>query len=673
MADNSSQLTGKRRLFLKSLGALGVSAAVGPTAAAQSSSSDLGAYRQTLRAELTASSRQQKQLPAGTYVYGETEETATDVFTPRGGATTGTVAVDTDAVPITTGERLMVSAGTEDPSAIAYSGAVTDHEFSEGDRLLGVAYVRSDDDDAEAHAAFGYRAADAAGNDPVAENFVQRGAEIDPTGEWMRYFFPIEVGAKPSSDAVPTLEFWAGYGAQSIEFGGVALFDYSDSDVSLGTLPPYDYEGRDEDAEWRAAAHERIEEIRKTDMEVEVLNPGGQPMNDATVEVEMAEHAFDFGSAVSVEHITGDSEDDERYREIFQENFNKATIENGLKFPAWEGDWDIDNDATQATLDWLNERDFPVRGHHLLWEQANPDGGGGMSLEKDLSEYTAAEVDELVSEKIRSHAVEFEDDVAEWDMHNHPIWQSNFRDKDGLGWDAVDKWWDIADENSDHELHTNEMGVVGGAWQRSQYYDYITHLVENDYPLDGIGFMAHHQQQWNQMLDIENMIAGFDDFSEFGVPLIITEFDIEIFSRRNAQDVAVQRDYLRDFLTVAFSKPAVEALVSWGFWEDDHWRPTGAYYDSDWTLREHGEKFLDLVYDEWWTEETGETDDDGVYATRGFKGEYEVSAEKGALSGETTVTVDDDTDTVTVELETPGNGNGNGNGNGKGNGKGNGN
>jgi hypothetical protein len=101
---------------------------------------------------------------------------------------------------------------------------------------------------------------------------------------------------------------------------------------------------------------------------------------------------------------------------------------------------------------------------------------------------------------------------------------------------------------------------------------------------------------------------------------------------------------------MAFSKEAVEGVMSWGFWEEDHWRPTGAYFDSDWTLRENGEVFKNLVFDEWWTHERGRTDHDGVYETRGFRGDYVVRAKKVALTGETTVTFDDETDTVTVEL-----------------------
>lgn len=647
MSEDFPSYESRRRTFLEALGALGATAAAGPAVAGRAAADPDADYHESLQAELTAPSRQNRQLPEGTYVYDTTEAATLDAFSLVGGGTETTVSVDSDAVPHTLAERLEVPGGADDPSAYAYRGPVTDHAVEAGDLLLGVAWVRSDDDAAEASARFGYVDRD---GDPVGENFVQRGASVDPDGEWLRYFFPVEVGDEPDGGDALALELQAGDAEQTLDVGGVALLDYSDSDVGLGTLPPYHYEGRAEDAEWRRAARDRIEDVRKTDVEIEVLNPGGQPMDDATVDVEMVEHEFDFGSAVSVAHVTGDGEDDEIYRETFRENFNKAVVENGLKYPAWEGVWDTDNDDTRATLDWLDEHDVPTRGHYLLWEEYGTAGGGGMNVDPDLP---ADETREVIAEKIAEHAAEFEGDVTEWDMHNHPIWQSNFRDDPDLGWDAVDQWWAAADDATDAELYTNEMGVIGGQWQRSQYYDYVRHLVENDYPVDGIGFMGHHQQQWGQLLDVEDLLAGIDRFAEFGLPLLVTEFDIEIFDRRNAQDVAVQADYTRDFLTALFSKEAVEGVLSWGFWEGDHWRPTGAYYDSDWTLRENGEQFLELVFEEWWTDETGETDADGVYATRGFKGDYRVTAEKGALSGETTATVDEDTDTVTVELTPP--------------------
>lgn len=659
MTEDSFSTASGRRSVLKALGLLGAAAAAGPAAADTGSSAtpqmdDSGAgdaYHQSLRATLTAGSRQQKQLPAGEYVYATTEAAALDAFEFHGAGSGSEqrIEVTNEAVPVTVADRLDIVESPTNPYDYTYKGTIPDREFSAGDLLLGVAWVRSDTEMAEARAEFKYEYTDPDGNTAYSSSAVARGATIDPDGEWMRYFFPIEVGEKPDgSDHTPFLEFWTGYAEQTIDIGGLALFDYSGSDVSLGTLPPYDYAGRGPDADWRSAAQDRIEDIRMTDVEVNVVDPDGNAVADADVEVSMDEHAFDFGTAVTTEYTVGNGEDAQRYQREVVEKFNKAVIENGMKFPAWEGVWDIDNDDTMTTLQWLADNDIPVRGHYLLWEEFGTDGGGGMNVDSALP---PAELRQEISDKIASHLETFEGMVTEWDMHNHPIWQSNFRDMDALGWDAVDEFWATAEETApDVELYTNEMGVVGGTWQRSQYLEYIQHLVDNDYPLDGIGFMGHHQQQWNQLLPVDEILSGFDEFGQFGVPILITEFDIQIFDRRNAQDVSVQADYTRDFLTAAFSHEAVEGVLSWGFWAGKHWRPTGAYYDEDWALRENGEVYFDLVFDEWWTDERGTTDADGTFTTRGFKGDYTVSASTDSMAGETTATFDDDAGTVTVEL-----------------------
>ncbi|MFC5973647.1 endo-1,4-beta-xylanase [Halomarina salina] len=659
MSEKPTSRQYRRRTYLQTLAALGVGAAgTSAVATAQSSSDDASgdAYHRTLRSDLTGRGGN-KTLPPGQYVYGETEAATMDAFSVVGDATATTTAVEDDAVPITTATRIEVEDAHGRPGAVSYRGPVEDHSFSAGDVLLGVAYLRSDSRKAQVEARFGYdtstqeedggSAKDHDGGSP--DNAVQRSALVEPGDTWMRYFFPIEVGEAPGSDATPVFEFLLGSCEQTVEVAGVALIDYSDAETvpTLGTLPPYDYEGRAEDAEWREAAEERIDEIRKTDVEVTVVDSDGEPVPHAYVDVAMTEHAFDFGSAVAVPRVTGDSEDDETYREVFLEEFNKAVVENGMKWPAWEGVWDISNEATRETLGWLDDHDVPTRGHYLLWEEYGTDGGGGMNVDSGLP---ADEVRQTITEKIANHGERFDGQVTEWDMHNHPIWQSAFRDDEALGWDAVAEWWAAADDATDAELYTNEMGAIGGTWQQDPYYQFVQRLVEEDYPIDGIGFMGHHQQQWGQLLDVDELLAGLDRFGAFDLPLLVTEFDIEIISRRNAQDVDVQRDYTRDFLTAVFSHEAVEGVLSWGFWAGDHWRPTGAYYDEDWTLRPNGEQYLDLVFDEWWTEEVGRTGRDGTFSTRGFEGDYHLVASDGHRVGHAEATFDDENGTVEVEL-----------------------
>ena len=644
-----------RRTFLQTLAAAGVIGATQPIGSALAQEG-ADAYHEQLQTAL----QDGQGLPAGEFVYGTTEGAAIEAFslTGAGSGSETQFSVDSGDVPITTADRIAVNEEPTNNYDYTYQGFVTDRSFSAGDVLLGVAYVRSDTDDAQTQAGFKYRYRDPVGNTSYSGSFVQESATIQPSGEWTRYFFPIEVGEKPDGSAYePYLEFWTGFAEQTIEFGGVALLDYSDTDVAVGDLPVgapgnrnplLDYEGREEGAQWRQDARARIEEVRKADAEITVVDGDGNPVPDATVDVEMAEHAFDFGAAVSVPNILGEDDADEQYRQVFRENFNKAVVENGLKYPAFHGPWgDSKADAIQA-LKWLNDRDVPVRGHYLVWEEYTNDGGGGMAIENPDT-YTDAELQQLVLDRLTSHATDVGDRVTEWDMHNHPIWQPNIR-QGRLGWAEVLEWWNAADGATDADLYTNEMGNVAGDFFRSQHLDFVQRLIDDGAPIDGIGFMGHSQFPNGNVTPPKEVLSTYDAFGETGLPILITEFDVQIAESRPTQQVDWQADFVRDFLIATFSHEAVEGIMSWGFWAEDHWRPTGAYYDADWNLRPHGERYMDLVFEEWWTEERGQADVDGVYALRGFEGEYEITATDGRRAGATTATIDDDNGAITVQI-----------------------
>jgi hypothetical protein len=64
----------------------------------------------------------------------------------------------------------------------------------------------------------------------------------------------------------------------------------------------------------------------------------------------------------------------------------------------------------------------------------------------------------------------------------------------------------------------------------------------------------------------------------------------------------------------------------WGFWAGQHWLADAALYRQDWSLKPNGRVWRDLVLKTWWTNAVGQTSRDGVFQTRGFLGEYEISA-----------------------------------------------
>ena len=86
------------------------------------------------------------------------------------------------------------------------------------------------------------------------------------------------------------------------------------------------------------------------------------------------------------------------------------------------------------------------------------------------------------------------------------------------------------------------------------------------------------------------MLGVLDQFSEFGLPIELTEASFSLDDRE------LQADYMRDFLIATFSHPNVQGIMLWGFWEKRHWRPQAALIASDWSdLRPHGQAWMDLV------------------------------------------------------------------------------
>jgi hypothetical protein len=77
----------------------------------------------------------------------------------------------------------------------------------------------------------------------------------------------------------------------------------------------------------------------------------------------MKRHAFGWGTAVDARLLLGQGPDYERYREIITENFNKAVLENDMKWPflPWS------QKSAHNAVSWLRERGLAVRGHVLLW------------------------------------------------------------------------------------------------------------------------------------------------------------------------------------------------------------------------------------------------------------------------------------------------------------------
>jgi len=386
--------------------------------------------------------------------------------------------------------------------------------------------------------------------------------------------------------------------------------------VNVGAVEVPTYDGREPGAAWRTQANAAIDQNRKATFTVELKDAQGFPLAGVPVELRLVRHEFAFGSAVAAQALLSTSADGDRYRGVITQWFNAAVLENDLKWPQYEAN----PGPAEAAVSWLRKRDLVVRGHSLIWPGTNK------------SEYLPADVPPLFSEvqrlrnRINTHLTNvlnrFRGRIGEWDVVNEPLHERAIEGV--MGRDEVASWFQIARAvDPGVALYLNEYGNLEsptrkGAVQLREYADGLRALGA---PIDGLGLQAHftgHLTPPSELLARLDLLSGIHAGTG-AYPLRITEFDLDL------SDESVQADYTRDFLTAAFSHPAVTGVLSWGFWEERHWRPRAALFREDWRPKPNAIAWSNLVYRTWTTHTNVLASSSGKAVVRGFKGEYEVT------------------------------------------------
>jgi len=514
-----------------------------------------------------------------------------------------------------------------------------DREVAKGDVLLVVFRVRNPE------------AAD--GRDARTELVIERADEpydklvsypVNTTGDWTLYYVPFTAD-KDFKAGQWNLIFRAGYSPQVFELTDLRLLNFG-KQVKRNDLPRISrsYPGMEADAAWRQEAARRIDRIRKADLAVNVVDGAGEPVEGATVEIDMTRHAFWFGSAVKF-HWIADFDNNERqvYRQKIESLFNHVVNENDLKWPPWAGKWSDKwtKDKSLTALRWLNDRDIHVKGHCIIWPswKHTPD-------ELEAAKDEPAKMQRIIADHIADLVGQAGPLVAEWDVVNEPF--SNHDVMDILGNEAMVDWFRQTHElDPDARLYLNDYGILASGGQtdtrhQQHFEDTLRFLIDRGAPIGGIGMQSHFGENITPPRTLWTIL---DRFAELGLPIQITEFDIA------TDDEQLQADYTRDFMTAVFAHEAVNGLVMWGFYEGAHWRPNAAMFRRDWSIKPNGEVYKRLVFDEWWTQETAKTDAAGNATVRGFLGDYQINVTHNGKSVERRVSLKKDGSPVTIEMD----------------------
>jgi len=550
------------------------------------------------------------------------------------GATKQTVDADS-TVPFGKAMQLSIPAAGENPWEPQLETPVNAIDVDEDDILFYIFYTR---------------ALEASTEDSTGQGlfYVQR-SESPWTGlgsqsltirsEWHKTYVIATAGEDyPSGEMEAT--FHLGSIPQTVEIGGIIALNLG-PDVNPENLPttPIYYDGMEADAAWRAEAAARIEQVRKGDLTVIIKNMNGQPIQGAEIRIEMQNHAYGFGTFMS-ELALSNSDDAENYKSEVLKLFNCATTPFYMGSDGWGWYHSEQNRQNYTNLaGWLQDHNIPTKGHVLIWPGWDWMPQSIQDLENDpigLQTTIENHLDWVVP-------IGKEKGLIQWDVVNEP--HINHDVMDILGDEILIDWYNqVHDLHPDARLILNEYNILMGGGDESFQDDfdyYISLLLEGGAPLGGIGMQCHFDAN---VPSIPHVLEILDRFALHGLPIQITEFDIDIL------DTESQAAYTRDFFTAVFSHPATDKIVMWGFWEGEQWKPNGSMIRTDWTYKPNYHIYNDLVFDQWWTDEIGSSNENGIYTTRGFLGDYVVHVTFDAYETQQNIFVTPDWATVEIQL-----------------------
>lgn len=465
-------------------------------------------------------------------------------------------------------------------------------------------------------------------NGPPHNKAMSRGVAFGT--EWTHIDLPFVVRKGFAFDAngsVFTLHLAAA--KQIIEIANIKLIDFGQR-VPIDSLPKTraTYQGIEANASWRAEADKRIDQYRKADLTINVLDQNGKPVNGAKVHIQQQRHAFPFGTALNVRYLNSGDAQVPAYSKALLERFNAVVFENGLKW--WNTTGHTDDANVAKGIAFVKENNLFMRGHVLVWPSARHVPA---DVRKMIEQIKQSPNDETLKQNLRKaveHRItwmtkEMAGKVNDWDVVNETFANHDIMDvldpagtPHGKG--VMVDWFKLARQGDPNaQLYLNDYGILtnGNPWSTHQqyFYDTLKDLKDSGAPINGIGMQAHFGATLTSPTRLWQVL---DRYSELGLRIKVTEFDIDL------DDPQLIADYTRDFFTALFAHPQVDGLLSWGFWAGAHWRPAAAYVDKQFKPRPHDIAMRDLLFKKWWTDATVKTNATGNTTQRVFKGTHKI-------------------------------------------------
>ena len=378
-------------------------------------------------------------------------------------------------------------------------------------------------------------------------------------------------------------------------------------------------------------ARENINKYRKGNARIKVIDRAGRPVTNARLEIKQVTHEFKFGCYLKIDDL--DPAKLAAYERHFKTLFNYAVVGNywtNIEKKRGAENWSWFDRETQLSKDLgLRTQAAPV-----LWGTNKYGSPPWLPRQSD-------ELLSVLQQRVKN-AVTRADSVSDIEVVNEPLAPKPdvFAGSDTDDYIASAFRWAKASA-PDKRFLINEYGVFGSVarhnYNADKYFHLLGGLIKKDVPLDVIGIQAHANGQWYEPANVADQL---ERYSSLGKPVQITEFSVQTHDyddpktpqpisgsyRSGVWDAEKQAEFYREFYTVAFGNPNVEAITTWGLDDGRAWLPGIGMIDVNGEPKPAYRELDRLINHEWKTTAAGGTDGSGTYGLNGFFGDYEVIA-----------------------------------------------
>ena len=378
-------------------------------------------------------------------------------------------------------------------------------------------------------------------------------------------------------------------------------------------------------------AHRRVKkQIRFTDGQ-------GAALSNKEIAVKQVDHSFLFGCGgfEFVPYVCAGKTDLKQLTDDWLEVFNYATL------PFYWGRYEPeegkpDRDALMKTAQYLKDKGVKVKGHPLCWHTACANW---------LMKYDNATIMRKQLERIDREVTGFKGVIDIWDVINEVVIMPIFDKYDN----AITR---ICQEKGRvglikevfakaHECNPGATLLLNDFNTSINYQILIDGCLNAGVPITAIGIQSHqHQGYWGR----EKLEEVLDRFSVFGLPIHFTENTLisgEIVPPHivDLNDWQVdswpttpegeerQAKEIEEMYRILFAHPLVEAITTWDFRDGAWLKAPSGFIREDGSHKPSYDMLKKLIRQEWWTDTTVRTDDNGWAEIEAFKGDYHISAD----------------------------------------------